>query len=94
MEKAGLKILLDPAYAGKIAWFDPRIGGPGSNDALMVYKTLGPDDTRKVIVDQKSIFYQNTGQGTEAMVRGSALITLGVRVDKESQPYEKAGPQV
>jgi ABC-type glycerol-3-phosphate transport system substrate-binding protein len=57
----------------------------------MVYKVLGPDDTKKIVVDQKSIFYQNTGQGTEAMVRGSAVITLGIRVDKESEPYEKAG---
>jgi len=91
VEKLGIKVLLEPEYKGKIAWFDPRIGGPGSNDAVFLHKVIGDDDMKRVIVDQDSKFFRNTGQAVEAMVRESAAFVLGVALDREAAQYRAAG---
>ena len=87
----GLKILLDPKYKGKIVWWDPRVGGSGSNAAMMVYLKLGEAGLRNVLVDQETIFVRDATQMAERMVRGTAAMSLGPSLDEPLAPFVKAG---
>ncbi|MGE0747281.1 MAG: ABC transporter substrate-binding protein [Rhodospirillales bacterium] len=86
----GLKLLLDPAYQGRIGWQDPRGGGPGANYAVMVEEILGRDALKTIIVDQKSVFYDRQSQATEAFIRGKCDILLGIEIS-DLETYRKAG---
>ncbi len=87
----GLKLLLDPAYKGKIMWFDPRIEGPGSQYLPLIYRVLGEDSLRKIIVDQDPVFSSNINDVTLAVIRGKAVIALSGKVNESVRPYVEAG---
>jgi iron(III) transport system substrate-binding protein len=90
VKAAGLMLLLDPAYKGRIGWQDPRGGGPGANYAVMVEEILGRDALKTIIVDQKSVFYEKQSQATEAFIRGKVDILLGIEIS-DLETYRKAG---
>ena len=92
--KMGLKILLDPAYKGKIYWHDPAIRGSGRSFGYVLRSRLGDDGLRKLIVDQKVRFVAKQHEITEAMARGHAWIGIGPIVTSLLQPYIKAGVKV
>jgi ABC-type Fe3+ transport system substrate-binding protein len=52
---------------------------------------LGEAGLKKVIVDQKSVFYRSGNDATEAMVRGKRAIYLGPVLSDRLRRYEKAG---
>ncbi len=52
VKKMGLKILLDPAYKGKIIWHDPLIRGSGRTAALVFHKKLGDAGFKKLLTEQ------------------------------------------
>jgi iron(III) transport system substrate-binding protein len=79
VKREGMRVLLDPAYKGKILWQDPRIGGPGQNYSFWIRKTLGEDGLKKIIVDQKSVFYNSASEATEALVRGQGDFVIGIQ---------------
>jgi iron(III) transport system substrate-binding protein len=79
-KRLGLSILLDSAYKGKIAWQDPRIGGPGENYSYLISHVLGEDGLRKVVVDQQSTFFNAASQATESVVRGRHWFVVGVQL--------------
>jgi iron(III) transport system substrate-binding protein len=91
IEDNGLKVLLDPKYKGKIVWWDPRVGGSGSNAAMMIYLKLGEEGLRKVMVDQEPIFVRDATQIAERLVRGTSAISLGPSLDEPLAPFIKAG---
>jgi iron(III) transport system substrate-binding protein len=91
VERLGLKVLLEPEYAGKTVWQDPFIPGAGRSGAFLVHKQLGDDGLRKLVVDRKVVFLSRHHQVVEAMARGTAWFGIGGAVMQEVEPYQKAG---
>jgi len=86
----GLRVMLDPAYAGKTAWQDPAVPGSGQSYATLM-RTLGDDDLRKLLVDQKAMLFAQQQQVIEAMARGTAWFGIGPSVSSLIAPYVQAG---
>ncbi len=93
VKREGLEIMLDPAYKGRIAWFDPRSAGPGLNFGVMLYVLMGKDKLKTLLVDQAPVFYSRGSQVTEAVVRGRA--DFGVALQISDLPnYQQAGVNI
>ena len=86
----GLRVMLDPAYAGKAAWQDPGVPGSGQSYASLM-RTLGDDDLRKLIVDQKAMLFAQQQQVVDAMARATAWFGIGPSVSALIAPYVQAG---
>jgi iron(III) transport system substrate-binding protein len=89
--RQGVRILLDPASGGRILWQDPRIDGPGASLAFMLYKTLGEDGYRRLLVEQKPRFYPPGNDIVDAFVRGRGAFFLGPGLGERLKPYVSAG---
>ncbi len=87
----GLKILLDPAYRGKIVWFDPRITGPGEPYLPFIVKVLGEDGLKKLVVDQEVVFVSSLNEAAQAIVRGKALFAIAGRPQSDLASFYQAG---
>jgi iron(III) transport system substrate-binding protein len=87
----GLKLLLDPALKGRIAWYDPRNAGPGASFLVLIDKVLGRDALWKIAVDQEPVFYGSFNDIAQAMVRGRAMIGLGANPKLVFKEYYAAG---
>jgi len=91
-DRLGFKVLLDPKYKGKIAWWDPRLPQTaGATYAHLIYKVEGWETLKKIIVDQESVFYSDAQAATEAVVRGKAVFALGANLDNRLEQFRKAG---
>jgi iron(III) transport system substrate-binding protein len=86
----GLRVMLDPAYAGKTAWQDPTVAGSGQSYATLM-RTLGDDNLRKLLVDQKAMLFAQQAQVVDAMARGTAWFAIGPSVRGLIAPYVQAG---
>lgn len=86
----GLRVMLDPAYAGKTAWQDPGVPGSGQSYATLM-RTLGDDDLRKLLVDQKAMLFAQQQQVVDAMARATAWFGIGPSVSALIAPYVQAG---
>jgi iron(III) transport system substrate-binding protein len=86
----GLRVMLDPAYAGKTAWQDPNVPGSGQSYATLM-RTLGDDGLRKLVVDQKALLFAQQSQVVEAMARATAWFGIGPSVSSLITPYVQAG---
>jgi iron(III) transport system substrate-binding protein len=91
-DRLGFKVLLDPKYKGKIAWWDPRLPQTaGATYAHLIYKVEGWETLKKIIVDQESVFYSDAQAATEAVVRGKSVFALGANLDNRLEQFRKAG---
>jgi iron(III) transport system substrate-binding protein len=86
----GLKVMLDPSYAGKTAWQDPAIAGSGQSYATLM-RTLGDDNLKKLLVDQKAKLFEQQQQVVDAMARATAWFGIGPSVAALIAPYVQAG---
>jgi iron(III) transport system substrate-binding protein len=86
----GLRVMLDPAYAGKTAWQDPGVPGSGQSYATLM-RTLGDDNLRKLLVDQKAMLFAQQQQVVDAMARATAWFGIGPSVSALIAPYVQAG---
>ena len=86
----GLRVMLDPAYAGKTVWQDPAVPGSGQSYASLM-RTLGDDDLRKLLVDQKAMLFAQQAQIIEAMARATVRFGIGPSVGSLIAPYVQAG---
>lgn len=91
VQASGLQILLDPAYKGKIVWYDPRLEGPGSLFMPTLERNLGAEALRKLIVDQQPIFVNNLNAVAEAIVRRKAAIALAGSPKADMREFATAG---
>lgn len=71
------KEVLDPKWQGKIAMADPR-GGSTIVSMGAIYKVLGPDFIKKLIVDQKPVITSNSRQLVSWFAQGQYPIALGM----------------
>jgi ABC-type Fe3+ transport system substrate-binding protein len=71
-------------------FYDPRGGGAGSTALSMLYKELGPDGIKTLLVDQQPIFSTDKRQFTEWVVRGQYPIGIGI-VDAYLAPFLEQG---
>lgn len=76
-----LKDLLDPKWAGKIVWEDPRQEGSGLNTALLFSLSYGDEFLRRLLSEQKVVFTRDRRQLTEWIVRGRYPIGISVPTD-------------
>jgi len=87
----GVRILLEPAYKGKIVWQEPRTDGPGTLFAAFLHKVLGDADYRRLLTEQKPMIFAAGDQATDAMVRERGLFFMGPVLSDRLRPYEQAG---
>ena len=91
-DRLGYKVLLDPKYKGKIAWWDPRLPQTaGATYAHLIYKVEGWDTLKRIIVDQESVFYSDAQAATEAVVRNKAVFAVGANLDNRLEQFRQAG---
>jgi ABC-type Fe3+ transport system substrate-binding protein len=89
--RLGLKILLEPEYAGKTVWHDPLQFGTGQTQALLLQKQLGAEGFKKLLTEQAVQMVPQQQMVVEAMARGTAWIGLGAPVKGLIAPYLQAG---
>ena len=89
--REGLRLLLDPDYRGKIAWFDPRIEGPGSVYLALFDKILGPEGLRRLVTEQEPVFLANRTEVANALVRGKAVIGISGSAKADFHEFAQAG---
>jgi iron(III) transport system substrate-binding protein len=70
------KDLLKPAFADKIVWDDPRVGGPGLNTGALFLTNFGEDFLAKLTGTQKIAYTTNGRDIAEWVVRGRYPIGL------------------
>lgn len=90
----GLKVLLDPAYKGKLIWHDPSIPGSGDMYPFFIKRRFGDDGLKKVIVDQNVTYVAEQQKVVEALVRGTHWLGMGPGVTGLLGPYKTAGVPV
>jgi iron(III) transport system substrate-binding protein len=94
VQQEGLKILLDPAYKGKIAWQEPTVPGSGHSFALDLREHLGDAGLKQLVLDQGLIFDRNMQTVVEDMARGTVWFTIGPATRSLIAPYIAAGAGV
>jgi iron(III) transport system substrate-binding protein len=90
----GLKVMLDPAFKGRIAWHDPSIAGSGRAFVILLRRQLGDDGLRRLIVDQKTVFPSAQNEIVEQMARDTIWFGIGPVVTTMLKPYAAAGVKV
>jgi len=76
------KELLDPKWAGKIVWEDPRQEGAGVNAGLVVSLTYGEEFFVRLLREQKVTYTRDRRQMTEWVVRGRYPIAIALATDE------------
>jgi len=89
-EVTSWKDLLKPQYKGKIASFDPRVGGPGQANASFIADLFGIDFVRHLFADQEVAISNNSRQLVEWVARGNYPIALAT-LATEIESFRKAG---
>ncbi|HEY3302541.1 MAG TPA: extracellular solute-binding protein [Candidatus Binatia bacterium] len=76
------KELLDPKWAGKIVWDDPRREGSGLNTAQVFLLSYGDEFLKKLLSEQKIVYTLDRRQLTEWAVRGRYPIGISLAEDQ------------
>jgi ABC-type Fe3+ transport system substrate-binding protein len=83
-ELTSWKDLLKPEYKGKIASFDPRVGGPGQANASYIADVFGIDFVKHLYADQKVVLSNSSRQLVDWVAHGNypiALATLATEIE-------------
>ena len=83
-ELTSWKDLMKPEYKGKIASFDPRVGGPGQANASYVADLFGIDFVKHLYADQKVVLSNSSRQLVDWVAHGNypiALATLAAEIE-------------
>jgi iron(III) transport system substrate-binding protein len=82
--------LLKPEYKGKIAAYDPRLGGPGQSAGAYLTHQFGIDFVKKLFIGQEVIYTRDSRQLVEWAARGTYPIVLGA-IQSEVDRFQKSG---
>jgi len=77
-ELKSFRDLLEPKWAGKIVWEDPRHEGAGVAVALRFKLSYGEDFLKRLLSKQKIAYSMDRRQITEWVIRGSHVIGIGL----------------
>ena len=83
-ELTSWKDLLKPQYKGKIASFDPRVGGPGQANASYIADRFGIDFVKHLYTDQQVVLSNSSRQLVDWVAHGNypiALATLAAEIE-------------
>jgi iron(III) transport system substrate-binding protein len=84
--------LVDPKWRGKIAMADPSIGSSLAGMSVL-YKRLGPDFIRKLVIDQKPVITRVPRQQLDWLIAGRYPIAWGLP-SAATVEYEKRGGDI
>jgi ABC-type Fe3+ transport system substrate-binding protein len=70
--------LLEPKWAGKISWQDPRVSGQGQSIAGMILMTHGADFLKQFILKQKPVFTLDLRLQADWIAHSRYPIALGL----------------
>ena len=82
--------LLKPEYKGKIAAYDPRLGGPGQSAAAYLAHQFGIEYVKQLFIGQEVTYTRDGRQVVEWAVRGTYPIVLGA-IQFEVERFRKGG---
>ncbi|MBI4332603.1 MAG: extracellular solute-binding protein [Chloroflexi bacterium] len=88
--------LLNPKFKGKIAMFDPTIGGAGKSAVAHIAHVLSQAEGNKLIqglVKQEPVISNNYRQLAEWLARGKYPLALGSRIE-ETQYFRSLGAPI
>jgi iron(III) transport system substrate-binding protein len=69
--------LIDPSFKGKIAFSDPRVGGKGQGELLVLFRAFGEKYVANLLQNQDPVVTTNPRQLVEWLVRGQYPIAIG-----------------
>ncbi len=84
------KDLLKPEYKGKIAAYDPRLGGPGQSAAAYLTHQFGLEFVKQVYGGQDVTYTRDSRQLMDWAARGTYPIVLGA-IQFEVERFKQAG---
>jgi ABC-type Fe3+ transport system substrate-binding protein len=84
------KDLLRPEFKGKIAAYDPRLGGPGQSQAAFLVHEFGIDYVKQLYIGQEVTYTRDNRQLVEWAVRGTYPIVLGA-IQFEVERFKRSG---
>jgi iron(III) transport system substrate-binding protein len=82
--------LLKPEYKGKIAAYDPRLGGPGQSAGGYLTHQFGIDFVKQLYTGQEVTYTRDSRQLVEWAARGTYPIVLGA-IQSEVDRFQKSG---
>lgn len=82
--------LLKPEYKGKIASYDPRLGGPGQSAAAYLVHQFGLGYVKQLFIGQEVTYTRDSRQVVEWAARGTYPIALGA-IQFEVERFRKGG---
>jgi ABC-type Fe3+ transport system substrate-binding protein len=82
--------LLKPEYKGKIAAYDPRLGGPGQSAGSYLTHQFGIDFVKRLYSGQEVTYTRDNRQLVEWAARGTYPIVLGA-IQSEVDRFQKSG---
>jgi iron(III) transport system substrate-binding protein len=91
VERLGAKLLLDPAYKGKIVWHDPAVAGSGRTFAYVLRRLMGDDGLKKFVIGQEVLLPSTQKEVVDRMGREQMAIGLGPPMEPELDNFAKAG---
>ena len=83
--------LLDPAYRGKIASQDPRVGGVGASFLTGAYYYKGREPIRQLLIDQQPFLARGNAEVAEQLVRGGRAISIAALSQDTLTQFQQAG---
>jgi iron(III) transport system substrate-binding protein len=83
--------ILKPELKGKVVMQDPRGGGQGLSFLTAVYKYLGKDGVKKLLVDQDAGLYRGNQEVSEQVVRGGRGISVASLSEDTLVQFRQAG---
>lgn len=84
------KDLLKPEYKGKIAAYDPRLGGPGQSPAAYLTHRFGLDFVKQLYAGQEVTYTRDSRQLIDWAARGTYPIVIGA-IQFEVERFKQAG---
>ena len=82
--------LWNPKWKGKIVWHDPRAGGNGSNQAVLLLVNFGEGAVRRLLDDQAPVITEDYRQQVEWVAQGRYPIGIGV-IETTLRSFQKEG---
>ena len=82
--------LWNPKWKGKIVWHEPRAGGSGAHQGLLILLNYGEDALRRLLRDQGVVITEDYRQQVEWVAQGRYPVAIGL-LEIFLRPFQKEG---